>query len=982
MKKQTLKLAAMILLCTSLVEFSAAQPIQNTWTNAYSGTGGGYNTITGANVISGKSGVTVAGISSGIGEGFNGTAIRYDGSGGVKWTATYNNAGVNGDDGFLASKFIEGDSLLVTAGYSTIQDNGLHTAWLLVKYSASGSKLWKKTFSGDFKGQDSAFAVADDGSNIYVCGKVQMTSTTWQPVVIKYNSSGAKQWTKYFTSCCFATQKAAFTKIIIDDGMLMVAGEQVNENGDSEGILAQYDLPGNLQWSKTFSGTGQGRNIISSITCSAVNENVVIAGKTWNGLNYDIFVNSYSEANGTLSWSRTIDGLLGEDDEAVAMEIEGKKLMIAGNTGSGANSDVIIMTLETTSGATQGQRQYDLGSNDADLVAGFQCDALVAMWIGGTTIENGEHKPFVIVLDEDNGTLLSKSIVSDGAGHDEIVTAVAYETGDRIYVGGNNLFVPDCIFETRMFEGYISGNDVSLNTVRNYVNEPQVIGKEVAVVNGSTYSLGENGSPMNAIVLVKYDEQGNQSWVFKQEISNANYISGMKVNDNGTAFISVNVTNGNGTDEKVYQVSSQGTLNWSKTINENTNDFTRGMVIDAAGDCFIITQSLDVEPSTCKIFYRRYNPNGKQSWKKSVGKNGINASDLVMDASSNLYLAASWNPDPTNSKLYLRQINSTTGVANWTKQRDVTGFLLETGKIVFDQPAPINFYVSANQKNVQSNLDSVAAIFKYSTAGDFQWKKTYSTAGKNAEIRSMIVVAVFVSLVGSNGISGTNEKEIFIRNYDSNGNLLAHVEFGGQSSNYNDEIFPVEPIDAFCDASGALHVLYGQEPWGGLWLDKYNSDLTIAWQMDFKSWYGSTIINDIPAALAYSADGTLAIVGSEVNGLAARTDMITLRYSLPSEFRLSNEDENESENEMNLQNSIGTNSEVVLYPNPAASYITIKSNTPVQEIRVYDLNGKLIRQLRGNETQYSLDVNELVPGIYFLSALTEKDIVQVRFVKQ
>jgi hypothetical protein len=69
------------------------------------------------------------------------------------------------------------------------------------------------------------------------------------------------------------------------------------------------------------------------------------------------------------------------------------------------------------------------------------------------------------------------------------------------------------------------------------------------------------------------------------------------------------------------------------------------------------------------------------------------------------------------------------------------------------------------------------------------------------------------------------------------------------------------------------------------------------------------------------------------------------------------------------------------YPNPANEFITIKSETEYDAIRVYSIEGKmLLQQPRTDET---LDVSNLSKGLYFFELwLKEKPITrQEKFVK-
>jgi hypothetical protein len=78
---------------------------------------------------------------------------------------------------------------------------------------------------------------------------------------------------------------------------------------------------------------------------------------------------------------------------------------------------------------------------------------------------------------------------------------------------------------------------------------------------------------------------------------------------------------------------------------------------------------------------------------------------------------------------------------------------------------------------------------------------------------------------------------------------------------------------------------------------------------------------------------------------------------------------------------------ISLYPNPTNDVITINnaSNVEVKDINVYDINGRLVKQLPiksntiGNHT---LDVSEFTPGIYMVHVIGDQSSTVQKLIKQ
>lgn len=79
-----------------------------------------------------------------------------------------------------------------------------------------------------------------------------------------------------------------------------------------------------------------------------------------------------------------------------------------------------------------------------------------------------------------------------------------------------------------------------------------------------------------------------------------------------------------------------------------------------------------------------------------------------------------------------------------------------------------------------------------------------------------------------------------------------------------------------------------------------------------------------------------------------------------------------------LENNISA--KVNVYPNPATTSITIKSDqqSTKSTYRLLNIDGKLIHE--GNVFQSNVDVSNLPRGIYFLSILEDGEIIETKSI--
>ena len=78
------------------------------------------------------------------------------------------------------------------------------------------------------------------------------------------------------------------------------------------------------------------------------------------------------------------------------------------------------------------------------------------------------------------------------------------------------------------------------------------------------------------------------------------------------------------------------------------------------------------------------------------------------------------------------------------------------------------------------------------------------------------------------------------------------------------------------------------------------------------------------------------------------------------------------------ENSI--NNQIAVYPNPTTSQITIDIEEKIKNILIIDITGKTVKNLV--PTNNTIDVSNLIKGIYFLQVQTEKGIINSKFIKE
>lgn len=74
---------------------------------------------------------------------------------------------------------------------------------------------------------------------------------------------------------------------------------------------------------------------------------------------------------------------------------------------------------------------------------------------------------------------------------------------------------------------------------------------------------------------------------------------------------------------------------------------------------------------------------------------------------------------------------------------------------------------------------------------------------------------------------------------------------------------------------------------------------------------------------------------------------------------------------------INNNLEVTIYPNPSSEFISINSNSVIDEIIIYDMKGALLLKSKLK----TIDISKMPTGNYFMKITEGKRTVVKRFLK-
>jgi hypothetical protein len=240
----------------------------------------------------------------------------------------------------------------------------------------------------------------DSSDNIYVTGQTQggldgnTSSGNWDLFLVKYNSSGVKQWTQQLGTSSYDKGDGV---TVDSSGNIYVTGYTAGgldgntSSGDADLFLVKYNSSGVKQWTQQLgtSSSDQG----NGVTVDSSN-NIYVTGSTTGGLDgntssgsQDIFLVKYN-SSGTKQWTKQL-GTSSEDvgtgvtvDSSNNVYVSGYTAGgLDGNTNSGSND--LILVKYNSSGTKQWTKQLGTSSNDKG--EGVTVDSSNNVYVSGYT---------------------------------------------------------------------------------------------------------------------------------------------------------------------------------------------------------------------------------------------------------------------------------------------------------------------------------------------------------------------------------------------------------------------------------------------------------------------------------------------------------------------------------------------------------------------------------------------------------------------
>jgi hypothetical protein len=209
-------------------------------------------------------------------------------------------------------------------GYAIAGETYFSEAWL-IKTDASGHMLWNKTFDG----ADHAVSVVQTSDGGYTLACTTHFYDDGDFLLVKTDSLGNPIWNKTYGAI---SDGWARSLIKTNDGGYAIAGSTDSFGaGNSDFWLATIDSKGNMQWNKTYGGTGDD-NAFSVVQTSDGGYTLVGVTNSFGAGSSDAWLVK-TDSVGNQLWNKTYGGKGFDGAFSVVQTIDGG-YALAGDTDS------------------------------------------------------------------------------------------------------------------------------------------------------------------------------------------------------------------------------------------------------------------------------------------------------------------------------------------------------------------------------------------------------------------------------------------------------------------------------------------------------------------------------------------------------------------------------------------------------------------------------------------------------------------------
>lgn len=307
-----------------------------------------------------------------------------------------------------------------------------------VKYNPSGTLLWTASYNNGASDKATAISL-DNSGNVYVLGQSQAIGTGYDYALVKYNSSGVQQWVARYNGTGNGDDMPL--AILVDNtgsGAIYVTGKSLGISSANDYATVKYNTSGVQLWVHRYNGTGNSNDEGIALALGSGNRLFVTGTAISNTSQEDITTLRIHANTGALNWVNVKNGTTSTTDKSYGLVLDGNDPVIVGqlnNTTTG--NDYSIHKINGNTGVNLWSKTYD-GFGGNDLGSSITKDAAGNFIVTGISTNTTGGIEYHTVKYNNAGTFVWVNKEQTGFSFFNVRPKVIVDILDHLYVLGQN----------------------------------------------------------------------------------------------------------------------------------------------------------------------------------------------------------------------------------------------------------------------------------------------------------------------------------------------------------------------------------------------------------------------------------------------------------------------------------------------------------------------------------------------------------------